>query len=153
MKLNLPLKHSLISLALIGLIGCTTTSQTDYVSLAEQSTNQTQQSLLAELIQLASSDQASTQQDLDAKNLQLTDLVNAPELDLYIERALKNSPSLQQNITALKIAYAQQGVTSGDRLPTVDASFSGQADEGTNGSSTTETYTTDVTVGWELDLW
>ncbi len=57
MKLNLPLKHSLISLALIGLIGCTTTSQADYVSLAEQSTNQTQQSLLAELIQQASSDQ------------------------------------------------------------------------------------------------
>ena len=153
MKLNLPLKHSVIALALIGLIGCTSTSQADYVSLAEQHTNQTQQNLLSELIQQASSDQASTQQELDAENLQLTDLVNAPELDLYIERALQNSPSLQQSITALKIAYAQQGVTSGDRLPTVDASFSGKADEGTNGSSTTETYTTDVTVGWELDLW
>ncbi|PTP44864.1 TolC family protein [Vibrio splendidus] len=158
MKLNLPLKHSLISLALIGLIGCTTTSQADFVSLAEQSTSQTQQSLLSELIQQTSEEQAlnqhaSNEQELDTENLQLTDLVNAPDLDLYIERALQNSPSLQQSITALKIAYAQQGVTSGDRLPTVDASFSGQADEGTNGSSTTETYTTDVTVGWELDLW
>lgn len=158
MKLNLPLKHSLISLALIGLFGCTTTSQADFVSLAEQSTSQTQQSLLSELIQQTSEEQAlnphaSNEQELDTQNLQLTDLVNAPELDLYIERALQNSPSLQQSITALKIAYAQQGVTSGDRLPTVDVSFSGQADEGTNGSSTTETYTTDVTVGWELDLW
>eukprot|EP00487_Bulimina_marginata_P002877 TRINITY_DN16633_c0_g1_i1.p1 TRINITY_DN16633_c0_g1~~TRINITY_DN16633_c0_g1_i1.p1 ORF type:complete len:115 (+),score=1.69 TRINITY_DN16633_c0_g1_i1:289-633(+) len=101
MKLNLPLKHSLISLALIGLIGCTTTSQADYVSLAEQSTSKTQQSLLSELIQQTSEEQAlnqhaSNEQELDTENLQLTDLVNAPELDLYIERALQNSPSLQQ---------------------------------------------------------
>lgn len=83
MKLNLPLKHSLISLALIGLIGCTTTSQADYVSLAEQSTSKTQQSLLSELIQQTSEEQAlnqhaSNEQELDTENLQLTDLVNAP---------------------------------------------------------------------------
>lgn len=152
MNSTLPIKHTLLSLVLVGLMGCSAAGQTDYVARANQASVNTNQQLLLNLVEQAQlAPQAGSNQGASAKATQqayLTDLVDVPELNLFIEQALRTSPSLQQNVVALNIAYAQQGVTAADRLPTLDASFSGKAEEDSN-----DTYTTELTVGWELDLW
>ncbi|MGB1321184.1 MAG: TolC family protein [Vibrio gallaecicus] len=148
MTLNLPLKQSLLSLALVGLIGCSSTNQADYTALAEQTTASTNQQLLLDLVQQSHLSAQGSENNQTASSIQITDLVSLPELDTFITQALETNPSLQQSVVALNIAYAQQGITAADRLPTVEASFSGKAQEDSD-----DTYTTDLTVGWELDLW
>ncbi|MGF1709832.1 TolC family protein [Vibrio kagoshimensis] len=148
MTLNLPLKQSLLSLALVGLIGCSSTNQADYTALAEQTTASTNQQLLLDLVQQPHLSAQGSENNQTEPSIQITDLVSLPELDTFITQALETNPSLQQSVVALNIAYAQQGITAADRLPTVEASFSGKAQEDSD-----DTYTTDLTVGWELDLW
>ncbi|MDN3617722.1 TolC family protein [Vibrio gallaecicus] len=148
MTLNLPLKQSLLSLALVGLIGCSSTNQADYTVLAEQTTASTNQQLLLDLVQQSHLSAQGGENNQTESSIQITDLVSLPELDTFITQALETNPSLQQSVVALNIAYAQQGITAADRLPTVEASFSGKAQEDSD-----DTYTTDLTVGWELDLW
>lgn len=148
MTLNLPLKHSVLSLVLVGLIGCSSTNQADYTVLAEQITASTNQQLLLELIQQSNLSAQGSEENQAESSIQITDLVSLPELDTFITQALETNPSFQQSVVALNIAYAQQGITAADRLPTVEASFSGKAQEDSD-----DTYTTDLTVGWELDLW
>ncbi|MFA0567994.1 TolC family protein [Vibrio gallaecicus] len=148
MTLNLPLKQSLLSLALVGLIGCSSTNQADYTALAEQTTASTNQQLLLDLVQQSHLSAQGSENNQTESSIQITDLVSLPELDTFITQALETNPSLQQSVVALNIAYAQQGITAADRLPTVEASFSGKAQEDSD-----DTYTTDLTVGWELDLW
>ena len=148
MTLNLPLKQSLLSLALVGLIGCSSTNQADYTALAEQTTASTNQQLLLDLVQQSHLSAQGSENNQTASSIQITDLVSLPELDTFITQALETNPSLQQSVVALNIAYAQQGITAADRLPTVEASFSGKAQEDSD-----DTYTTDLTVGWELNLW
>ncbi|QFI37047.1 TolC family protein [Moritella marina ATCC 15381] len=78
---------------------------------------------------------------------QLTQLVAMPALTSLVEEAILQNPSLQQTAIALQIAYAQRGVTTSGRIPQVNAGFSAK------NSDADESYQTDVTVSWELDLW
>ncbi|USD68323.1 TolC family protein [Vibrio sp. SCSIO 43136] len=127
---------------IIGLMGCSSASNMNYVEQADDVNRATSQALLEQLIN--NRPQGKQTQTTNA----LTDLVNLPELHSYLQLALDNNPSLQQSLLALKIAYAQEGITSADQLPSVDASFTGNKSEGSE-----QTYTSDVTVSWELDLW
>lgn len=136
-------KHTLIALVITGLVGCASNSDTNYAELATTNSNVTTELLLEKYI----SEHSQTAQE-PSEPVLITELVDIPELNLYIETALKNNPGLQQSIAALKILYAQKGITSADRLPTIDASYSGNAEEDSD-----ETYTGDVSVSWELDLW
>lgn len=129
-----PLRLSMIALMVTSIIGCSTTSDQDFNAMA---TSRMEQTTNWNTVQHQASDAAF-----------LTDLVSVPKLTLLVDEALKNSPSLQQTEIALKIAYAQNDVTGADRIPSVNASFSGKKEE-----DQSETYTTDLTVSWELDLW
>lgn len=129
-----PLRLSMIALMVTSTIGCSTTSDQDFNAMA---TSRMEQTTNWNTVQHQASDAAF-----------LTDLVSVPKLTLLVDEALKNSPSLQQTEIALKIAYAQNDVTGADRIPSVNASFSGKKEE-----DQSETYTTDLTVSWELDLW
>lgn len=129
-----PLRLSMIALIVTSIIGCSTTSDQDFNAMA---TSRMEQTTNWNTVQHQASDAAF-----------LTDLVSVPKLTLLVDEALKNSPSLQQTEIVLKIAYAQNDVTGADRIPSVNASFSGKKEE-----DQSETYTTDLTVSWELDLW
>lgn len=129
-----PLRLSMIALMVTSIIGCSTTSDQDFNAMA---TSKMEQTTNWNTVQHQASDAAF-----------LTDLVSVPKLTLLVDEALKNSPSLQQTEIALKIAYAQNDVTGADRIPSVNASFNGKKEE-----DQSETYTTDLTVSWELDLW
>ena len=125
---------SLISLVLFGAVGCSSTNNQNFEQTAEES---------------KANHQAWQYTQTDAQQLnQITDLVSIPELTSLIEQAMKSNPSLQQTGIALKIAYAQRGVTASDRIPQLEGSFSGSKEEDEEAS-----YTADLTVSWELDLW
>ncbi|WP_435235160.1 TolC family protein [Psychromonas sp. PT13] len=88
-------------------------------------------------------------EQVDAVNAtKLTDLMNIPELNELIAQALENNPSVQQTLMALKIIYADRTATNSDRIPQLTAGFSGDKEEDSDAS-----YSTDLTISWELDLW
>lgn len=134
-------RYSVLAIMLSGLMGCATTSEADFSTQATEQQNESIQQLLDRV------ETASEEQTQQTTNL-ITDLVNVPELEQYLTTAFSANPSLQQSIVALKIAYAQEGVSFADQLPTVNANFSGEKTEGSD-----ESYNADVTVSWELDLW
>jgi NodT family efflux transporter outer membrane factor (OMF) lipoprotein len=127
-------KLSIIPILLLGVAGCSTTSNEDFQQLAEAS----------------KADHKTWQyQQRNATQVnQITDLIGIPELTLLINQAVEQNPSLQQTAIALKIAYAQRGVTASDGIPQLSAGFSASKEESDDAS-----YTTDLTVSWELDLW
>lgn len=127
-------RMNLLALTLLGVMGCSSSSNKNFQELAKQSLEQ----------------QANwhNEQTEAVEVVQLTDLMNIPELNKLIQQAMKNNPSLQQRLMALKIVYAQRTATNSDRLPELNANLSGNKKEGTDSS-----YSTDLTVSWELDLW
>ncbi|WP_287226539.1 TolC family protein [Vibrio neptunius] len=139
------LRYSILALTLVGVMGCATGTDADFATQAEQNSAQSVEQLLAQVVVER---QLSLEADDISQPTQLTDLISVPELEQYLYAAFAHNPSLQQSVIALKIAYAQQGVTVADQLPTASASFSGQSKQDTDDS-----YTGDVTVSWELDLW
>ena len=134
-------RYSVLAIMLSGLMGCATTSEADFSTQATEQQNESIQQLLNR-VEIAGEEQAQQTTNL------ITDLVNVPELEQYLTTAFSANPSLQQSIVALKIAYAQEGLSFADQLPTVNANFSGEKTEGSD-----ESYNADVTVSWELDLW
>ena len=134
-------RYSVLAIMLSGLMGCATTSEADFSTQATEQQNESIQQLLDRV------ETAGEEQTQQTTNL-ITDLVNVPELEQYLTTAFSANPSLQQSIVALKIAYAQEGLSFADQLPTVNANFSGEKTEGND-----ESYNADVTVSWELDLW
>ena len=134
-------RYSVLAIMLSGLMGCATTSEADFSTQATEQQNESIQQLLNRV------ETAGEEQTQQTTNL-ITDLVNVPELEQYLTTAFSANPSLQQSIVALKIAYAQEGLSFADQLPTVNANFSGEKTEGSD-----ESYNADVTVSWELDLW
>ena len=134
-------RYSVLAIMLSGLMGCATTSEADFSTQATEQQNESIQQLLNRV------ETAGEEQTQQTTTL-ITDLVNVPELEQYLTTAFSANPSLQQSIVALKIAYAQEGLSFADQLPTVNANFSGEKTEGSD-----ESYNADVTVSWELDLW
>tara|TARA_R110001583_G_scaffold10698_8_gene49196 strand:+ start:26336 stop:27703 length:1368 start_codon:yes stop_codon:yes gene_type:complete len=127
-------KLSIIPLLLLGVAGCSSTLNQDFEQLAEAS---------------KAGHQTWTYAQTGASQVnQLTDLIAIPELSALLHQSFEQNPSLQQTAIALKIAYAQRGVTASDGIPQLSAGFSASKEESDEAS-----YSTDLTVSWELDLW
>ncbi|OBT07052.1 RND transporter [Shewanella sp. UCD-FRSSP16_17] len=139
-------RHSIIAIVLTSLVGCAANDSANFATQASDNRTQTIEKLI-KTVNESTGSHAGVQHTTNA-NVLLTDLVCVPALNTYLEAALNHSPSLQQSIIALKIAYAQQGVTSASRLPSVSAGFDAQ-----NAEDSDESYSADVTVSWELDIW
>ncbi|MBB1383073.1 TolC family protein, partial [Shewanella sp. SR41-2] len=113
-------RHAMLALIIVSLLGCSTVDNSNYIDQASQAQAKTSQQLIEQLLAV------SNTQGVPSQSLaRLTDLINVPELQTFISAALQNNPSLQQSVVALNMAYAQHGITSASRLPSVDASFSG----------------------------
>lgn len=127
-------RFSLIVLILLGTVGCSSGSNKNFAQIAEESKN----------------DQANwsyTQTDTSQVS-ELTDLVDIPQLTMLINQAIEQNPSLQQTALAVRIAYADRGITNSDRIPQLSAGFSANKDEDSDAI-----YAGNLTVSWELDLW
>lgn len=142
------LRYSILSLMMTSLIGCASSSDINYASNATNRGIATNDALIKSLIATQSAQKLSLT-ELPARVNQLTDLVDIPELEQYLQVALSNSPSLQQSIIALKILYKQQGISSADQLPTLAAGF----DVDRNQDSDDNSASADISIDWELDLW
>lgn len=127
-------KRSIIPILLLGLTGCSAIDNHDFEQLAEASK--------------ADHSIWEYQQSNATQINQITDLIAIPELTQLINQAVEQNPSLQQTALALKIAYAQRGVTASEAIPQLSAGFSGSKEESSDAS-----YSSDLTVSWELDLW
>jgi len=121
-------------LSVSGLISCSSATEKNFQKKAE-------------LLMQSQRDWSVSQADA-VKVTQLTDLIDIKALNVLIERSMSNNPDLQQTLIALKIAYAQRTATNSDRIPELSAGFSTDKDEDNDAS-----YTTDLTISWELDLW
>ncbi|GAB3484891.1 TolC family protein [Marinomonas epiphytica] len=120
------------------LMACSTTNeQPDYSQLASQELSQADTSL-------------SRWQQLDETETThyLNDLINNPNLDQLINTALAANPNLQQTLLTLKVSEWQATSILGEQKPSAEAGFSGKKTEHSSAS-----YTADVTISWELDLW
>ena len=122
-----------VALAVIGLSSCSSSSEQNYQGRIEKSIEQVNWS----------SEQADA-----IEATYLNDLIDIPELNKLIQEALENNPSLQQTLMALKIIYATRSATNSDRIPQLTANFSGDKEEDSDSS-----YSADLTVSWELDIW
>jgi len=78
----------------------------------------------------------------------LDELIDVPELSEFIQIALLENPELQQSIQALKITQLQSKVVNAQRKPTANLDFIGSKTE----NETSNAYSTELTVSWELDL-
>ncbi|GGI85592.1 TolC family protein [Shewanella gelidii] len=142
------LRYTLIAIAITTLIGCSANGNGNYASQAIDNRTQTLQRLIEEVSGNTTSKLNASNRSISPPEVLLTDLLSVPALTNYLDAALKNSPSLQQSVIALKIAYAQHGVTSSERLPSVNAGFDAQNEEQSD-----ESYSADVSISWELDIW
>ncbi|QIZ75615.1 TolC family protein [Ferrimonas lipolytica] len=88
-----------------------------------------------------------SQNDSAQTATELSQLLSDPQLDQLIAASQAANPSLQQTLLSLQIAYAQQQLTRGDRLPSVDLGLA--TSDGEDGSSNSA----ELSVSWELDLW
>ncbi|MEO9276102.1 TolC family protein [Marinomonas sp. 5E14-1] len=136
-------RYLLIGLLTLGVVGCASTREVNYENQAEDDTL----SAIEELVNRAIEGHVSTEESESSVN-ELTDLVDVPELEKYIEEALQKNPSLQQSVIALSVAYANQGISRADLLPSVTSSFSGEKTQDSD-----DVFSADLTVSWELDLW
>ncbi|WP_372881208.1 TolC family protein [Psychromonas sp.] len=127
-------KITLISLALLGIAGCSSGSGKQFQQAAEAAKAEQQN------WQYTQSDAVQVKQ--------ITDLLAIPQLTSLIESALLQNPGLQQSAMALQIAYAQRGVTASDRIPQLSAGFTASNEEDSDSS-----YQGELSVSWELDLW
>ncbi|MGB5444613.1 MAG: TolC family protein [Psychromonas sp.] len=134
MAYSIQFKVIFICLLLFGVAGCSSSSDQHLSQTAEESKAQHQK-------------WQDTQSDA-VQVKQITDLLAIPQLTNLIEQAMKQNPSLQQTIMALKIAYANRTATNSDRIPQLTADFSGENEE-----SSETSYSADFTISWELDLW
>lgn len=137
------LRYSVMAVMLVGVLGCAS-READFTTQATQISDHTMAQLLAQLMAEPS---AASSIPNDAPTY-LTDLVDIPELDQYLQHALRHNPSLQQSMLALQIAYAQQGVSVSEQRPQIEASFTAQEQQASQAS-----YTSEISISWELDLW
>lgn len=83
----------------------------------------------------------------------LGDLLASERLDALVTEALTANPSLQQTLLTLQIRQAERRETNASRLPSVDAGLTATREENTSGDGSNDSYTSSLTVSWEVDLW
>ncbi|MGX9418588.1 TolC family protein [Vibrio sp. RC27] len=128
-------RQSTFILAAIALLsGCASQSEQDYVAVAQNS--------VKEIPEWADQSTEATEQT------ELTQLMSIPELNALIDQAMASNPSLQQTILALKVAYAEKGITASDRLPDLSAASSVNDD-----NKSSDSYSNELSVSWEIDFW
>ena len=116
------------------LVGCASHSDQDLVAIAENS--------VADLPEWS-------EQSTDAyQQTELTQLMNIPQLNTLIAQAMKSNPSLQQTLMALKISYAEKGITASSRIPELSASTSAYYE-----NEDSDYFKNELSVSWEIDLW
>lgn len=133
-----PFKLSILTVSLLFMTACSSTSEQNLTQTATEN-RQAYQSWT----------NSSKEAQVAAKKVSdITELIAIEPLTALVNDALKANPNLQQTAIALQIAYAQKGITASQGIPKVNASFGSSKEE-----SVSDSFNADVSVSWELDLW
>jgi NodT family efflux transporter outer membrane factor (OMF) lipoprotein len=78
---------------------------------------------------------------------------NDPNLNSYINKVLQENNDLEVATLTLKKARLQLGLAKDDLFPTFSSSTSAQVEKWLDSGESGDSYSTNLTVGYELDLW
>ncbi len=78
---------------------------------------------------------------------------NDPSLTSYINKVLLENNDLEVATLTLKKARLQLGLAKDDRFPTFSSSTSAQLNKWLDSGESSDSYSTNLSVGYELDLW
>ncbi|CAH0530925.1 Antibiotic efflux pump outer membrane protein ArpC [Allocatenococcus thiocycli] len=78
---------------------------------------------------------------------------NDPNLDSYINKVLEENNDLEVATLTLKKARLQLGLAKDDLFPTFSSSTSAQVEKWLDSGESGDSYSTNLSVGYELDLW
>lgn len=109
-----PFKLSILTVSLLFMTACSSTSEQNLTQTATEN-RQAYQSWT----------NSSKEAQVAAKKVSdITELIAIEPLTALVNDALKANPNLQQTAITLQIAYAQKGITASQGIPKVNASFS-----------------------------
>ncbi len=78
---------------------------------------------------------------------------NDPSLNQYINKVLEENNDLEVATLTLKKARLQLGLAKDDLFPTFSSSTSAQVEKWLDSGESGDSYSTNLSVGYELDLW
>ncbi|MGY0616998.1 efflux transporter outer membrane subunit [Vibrio sp. FJH11] len=78
---------------------------------------------------------------------------NDPSLNRYINKVLQENNDLEVATLTLKKARLQLGLAKDDLFPTFSSSTSAQVEKWLDSGESGDSYSTNLSVGYELDLW
>lgn len=78
---------------------------------------------------------------------------NDPSLNSYINKVLEENNDLEVATLTLKKARLQLGLAKDDLFPTFSSSTSAQVEKWLDSGESGDSYSTNLSVGYELDLW
>ena len=78
---------------------------------------------------------------------------NDPNLNSYINKVLEENNDLEVATLTLKKARLQLGLAKDDLFPTFSSSTSAQVEKWLDSGESGDSYSTNLSVGYELDLW
>lgn len=132
-----PYKFSLLSLSIILLAGCSTTPETD---ILEGATN-------------IPSAWAVAGYPADTLPDPWWQQFNDPKLTHLIETVLEQNDDLALATLTLRMARLDAGLTASDKYPSISSSIDGSRSVELNSGDLSSSYSADVSVSYELDLW
>lgn len=78
---------------------------------------------------------------------------NNPELNQLIEQVLTTNNDLALATLTLRTARLQAGLSNAESYPQISANLNGSRSKPLDGGSSSSTYGTNLSIGYELDLW
>ncbi|WP_449220247.1 efflux transporter outer membrane subunit [Tistrella mobilis] len=142
-----PLRISLALLVAAALTGCGTLLETPYDRPALQLPVGWQQSSTADRAVAKTVDAASVRADA------WWAVFGEPELDRLIDRAFARNNDLAAAAIAVRRAQLQAGLAEDDTLPQFGSSTQASRERELADDTSGTSYSTNLTVSWELDLW
>lgn len=142
-----PLRISLALLVAAALTGCGTLLETPYDRPALQLPVGWQQGSTADRAVAKTVDAASVRADA------WWAVFGEPELDRLIDRAFARNNDLAAAAIAVRRAQLQAGLAEDDTLPQFGSSTQASRERELADDTSGTSYSTNLTVSWELDLW
>lgn len=142
-----PLRISLALLVAAALTGCGTLLETPYDRPALQLPVGWQQGSTADRAVTKTVDAASVRADA------WWAVFGEPELDRLIDRAFARNNDLAAAAIAVRRAQLQAGLAEDDTLPQFGSSTQASRERELADDTSGTSYSTNLTVSWELDLW
>ncbi len=83
----------------------------------------------------------------------LLSLVPTPDIDHWIDMALRDNPALRRSLLEVAEAGILTNQVKANQLPSIDLSIDAQREKNAASQSTTNNFSASLTTTWEVDIW